>query len=167
MGILYDEQKRDLKYGRVATLVGLILVSLIAATMAGCPRYNVWRQGLIGEASLRRAQQDRQIAVLEAQAKYDSSKLFAKAEVERARGVKEANVIIADSLTGHPEYLQYLMIQAFEHVAAVPGGGSQVIYVPTEAMMPITEAYRLNAADRKRAVTRALMEDASRNAEEK
>lgn len=141
MGVFYDERQQDLRYGRVITLGGLLLCALIAAVMAGCPRYNVWRQGLIGEASLRRAEQDRQITIREAQAAYESSKFKAQAEIERARGVAEANKIVADGLKGHEEYLRYLMIQAFEHVASSPNG-SQVIYVPTEAMMPITEAGR-------------------------
>lgn len=143
MGILYDEQKRDLRYGRVTTLVGLALSGLVFLVMAGCPRYNVWKQGLVGEAALRRAEQDRQITIREAQAAFEASKFKARAEIERARGVREANDIVADGLTGHEEYLRYLMIQAFEHVASSPNG-SQVIYVPTEAMMPITEANRLS-----------------------
>ena len=115
------------------------LLICVAAAMYGCPKYNVWQQGLAGEAELRRAEQNRRIAIQEAQAVQESAAFRAQAEVELAKGVAQANEIIADGLKGHEEYLHYLWIQALEHVAASPNG-SQVIYVPTEAGLPILEA---------------------------
>ena len=57
-----------MKTGSIVTMsIGLCVV-LIAGLMAGCPRYNVWQQGLKGQAELRRAQQNRQITVEEAMA---------------------------------------------------------------------------------------------------
>jgi hypothetical protein len=56
--------------------------------------------------------------------------------------VAEANKIIGEGLRGHEEYLRYLWIMALEHVAAAPNG-STVVYVPTEANLPIMEASRL------------------------
>ncbi|WP_036248970.1 hypothetical protein [Methylibium sp. T29] len=114
------------------TMIGL--VALIAACMAGCPQYNVWQQGLVGKAALERAIQDRQIAIQEAQAKMESAKMLAGAEVERARGVAEANKIIGDSLKGNEGYLRYLWIEGLK------AQDGQVIYVPTEAGLPILEA---------------------------
>jgi len=114
------------------TLIGCFVI--IAAMMAGCPTYNVWQQGLAGKAALERATQDRQIRVQEAQAKLDSAKHLANAEIERARGVAEANRIIGHSLEGNEAYLRYLWIHNLE------AGGNQVIYVPTEAGLPILEA---------------------------
>lgn len=105
--------------------------------MWGCPQYNVWEQGLAGEAELKRAQQNRQIAVQEAQAKKDAATLLGEAEVARARGVAEANRIIGDSLKGHEAYLRYLWINNIDKVSG------QIIYVPTEANLPILEAQRL------------------------
>ena len=118
-----------------------VLLACVAAGMYGCPKYNVWQQGLAGEAELKRAEQNRKIAIQEAQAIKESAVFRAQAEVERAKGVAQANAIIADGLKGHDEYLHYLWIQALEHVAASPNG-SQVIYVPTEANLPINEATR-------------------------
>ena len=40
----------------------------------------------------------------------DSAKLLADAEVERAKGVAQANAIIGDSLKNNEEYLRYLYI---------------------------------------------------------
>ena len=121
-------------------IVTLLLIILCGAGMWGCPRYNVWQQGLEGEAELARAQQNRKIKVQEAEAVMDSSKLLAQAEIERARGVAEANKIIGDSLKGNEAYLRYLWI----HNINEADKGGQVIYVPTEAGLPILEATRHN-----------------------
>jgi regulator of protease activity HflC (stomatin/prohibitin superfamily) len=115
---------------------------LVAAIMWGCPQYNVWEQGLRGQAELRRAEQNRQIKVQEATAHEESAKHYARAEIERAKGVSEANKIIGEGLRGNEDYLRYLWIMSLEHVAASPNG-STVVYVPTEANLPIMEANRL------------------------
>lgn len=120
----------------IAMLCGAAVVA-IAFLMWGLPTYNVWRQTKAGEAALGRAEQDRQIAVQEAKAKQESAKMLAQAEVERAKGVAEANKIIGDSLDGNDSYLRYLWIQGLND------GSGEVIYVPTEANLPILEAERL------------------------
>lgn len=138
----YTDDEGDPNFARI---IGTILVAILAftsAVLAGCPRYNVWEQGLAGQAALRRAEQDRQIAVQEAQAKKDASRLLAEAEVERARGVAEANKIIGEGLRGHEEYLRYLWIMSLEHTASSVNG-STVVYVPTEANLPVLEAQRI------------------------
>lgn len=110
------------------------LVGVATLLLAGCPPYNVWQQGLAGKAALERAIQDRQIAVQEAQAKMESAKLLAAAEVERSRGVAEANKIIGDSLRGNEGYLRYLWIEGLKT------NNMQVVYIPTEAGLPLLEA---------------------------
>ncbi len=117
-----------------AIVVGIVLIPTI---MIGCPRYNVWERGKAGEAELRHAEFNRQIATQEAHAKMESAKLLAAAEVERAKGVAQANQIIGDSLKGNDAYLRYLWIQS------LGTGSHEVIYVPTEANLPILEASRL------------------------
>lgn len=117
----------------------VLLMVLTVGSMAGCPAYNVYSSTKLGEAELARAQQNRQIAVQEAQAKFESAKLLAQAEVERAKGVAAANLIIAQGLKGNEEYLRYLWIV---DVAAQAKGDKTVVYIPTEANMPIMEAAR-------------------------
>ncbi len=127
----------DLAKGIVAVLGGLALLGGITyAGCAGYPQYKVWQSGKAGEAELKRAEQNRQIKVLEAQAELDSAKLKAQSEIERAKGVAEANKIVAEGLTGHDEYLRYLWIDK------VAGGNvaREIVYVPTEANLPILEA---------------------------
>ena len=117
----------------------LFVVLVLGAVLYGWPKYDVWRKGLVGEAELRRAEQNRRITVEEARAKLDAAKSLAEAEVERARGVAEANKIIGASLKGNEAYLRYLWINGLQE-----GATPQVIYVPTEGGLPIMEAGRLS-----------------------
>ena len=98
------------------------------------PIYNVWRAGQSGLAELRKAEQNRQIAIEEAKAKMESAKMLSEAEIVRARGVAEANKIIGVSLKGNEAYLRYLWIDGLNR------NNQNVIYVPTEAGLPILEA---------------------------
>lgn len=99
--------------------------------------YSVWAAGKVGEAQLAEATYSRQIAVKEADAKAAAAVELAKAEVIRARGVAKANKIIGQSLNNNEAYLRYLWIQTLESPQ------NKVIYVPTEANLPILEASRL------------------------
>ncbi len=126
---------QDISIGRLLTYILIPIFLLVAGGLYGCPVYNVWEKTKAGEAEYQRAEQNRKIAVLEAQAKLDSAKLQAQAEVERAKGVQEANRIISDGLKGHDEYLRYLWIDKVASNAT-----KEIIYVPTEAALPILEA---------------------------
>ena len=91
--------------------LGLLGAGVFAAILfIGGPQYNVWAQSLQGKAELQKAEYTRQVAVLEAQAKKDSAKQLADAEIIRATGVAKANQIIGESLKDNPAYLQYLWI---------------------------------------------------------
>lgn len=123
---------------RIGILVtgAAIAAVFIAGLMWGLPQYGVWQQELAGRAELVRAEQNRRIAVLEAQARLEAEELNAQAEIARAHGVAEANAIVAEGLGGPDGYLRYLWIQSL-------GQNSQdVIYIPTEAGLPILEASR-------------------------
>ncbi len=115
----------------------LAIIVVILLWMFGYPRYRVWQQGLEGEAELKRAEQNRKIAVQEAEAKKEAAKSLADAEVIRAEGVAKANAIIGNSLKGNEDYLRYLWIDNLEK------NQNSVIYVPTEAGLPILESGRL------------------------
>lgn len=136
MSVFYNPETEDVHYGRITTLCGIVIVGIVTLAMAGCPQYNVWQQRLQGEAALARATQDRQIAVQEANAKKEAAVSLAAAEVERARGVAKANKIIGDSLKDNEAYLRYLFVNNLADTK------DQVIYIPTEANLPILEATR-------------------------
>jgi regulator of protease activity HflC (stomatin/prohibitin superfamily) len=120
----------------IVTLITLLIVGVISLGMIGCPKYEVYSQRLAGEAVLAHAQSSREVAVAEAKAKMESATLLAQAEVERAKGVAQANKIIGESLKNNEEYLRYLFVNNLENTK------NQVIYIPTEANLPILEANR-------------------------
>ena len=92
------------------------------------PRYGVWQQNLSGKASLARATQERQIQVEQAKAERESAEIRA-----------EAIAIVGQAAKDFPEYRNQEFIGAFAE--ALQGGSiSQIIYVPTEANIPILEA---------------------------
>lgn len=123
----------------------LVLIVLLTALLGGagagacygCPHYAVYQQRLDGEAQLAHSMAAKQVAIQEAYAKMESAKLLARAEVERAKGVAEANKIIGDSLKDNDAYLRYLWIQELD------SSQNTVVYVPTEVNLPILEAGRL------------------------
>jgi hypothetical protein len=101
------------------------------------PMIYIWQQSMVGKAELAHAEYNRQIATCEAQAKKESAKSLSDAEVIRAEGVAKANKIIGDSLQNNEGYLRYLWIQGLQT------NQMQVVYVPTEANLPIMESTRL------------------------
>lgn len=114
-----------------------LIVLALGAVAGGCyafPKYRVYSQTMEGRAELARAESNRRIAIAEAEAKRESAVSLAQAEVERAKGVAEANKIIGDSLRGNAEYLRYLWIDGLRT------NEMQVVYVPTEAGLPLLEA---------------------------
>ena len=118
-----------------AVLIVLILIPSLALII---PIYKVWAKGLAGEASLREAEFSKQNIIQEAKANAEAAILLAEAEVNRAKGVAEANAIIADGLGGADGYLRYLYIEGLKM-----NKQNQIIYVPTEAQLPVLEAGRL------------------------
>lgn len=120
-----------------------IVLLFIVVTGGSCwayPQYGLYKSELEGRARLAEATSSRQIAVLEAKAKMDAAKDLASAEIERARGVAEANKIIGDSLKDNEAYLRYLWVSGLQD------NDNKVIYIPTEANLPILEARNPGAA---------------------
>jgi regulator of protease activity HflC (stomatin/prohibitin superfamily) len=126
--------KQDNFMRNVIVIIVAFVVSLFVIDAVVGPIYNVWAQSQTGKAELARAESNRQIAVLEAQAKKDSAQQLADAEIIRATGVAKANQIIGDSLKDNREYLQYLYITGLEDGSK---NGNVTIYVPTENGLPV------------------------------
>jgi regulator of protease activity HflC (stomatin/prohibitin superfamily) len=121
--------------------IGLVIIAaLVVALMVGLPMYNVYAAKKHGEAELARATQNRQVRVQEALAKFEAADYDAKTDVRRAQGVAAANRIIADSLGGPEGYLRWRYIEMLQETSQ--NGGHQIIYLPTEAGLPILEAGR-------------------------
>jgi hypothetical protein len=123
-------------------VLGVVLfIGLITFSMWGMPKYRIYKQDLSGQANLRQQEWEKKILIEQARAQNESATLNAEArikqagaeaeaEVVRAKGIAEANKIIADSLKGNTAYLNYLWIDKL-------AGGANVMYVPTEAGLPI------------------------------
>lgn len=135
------EQKSVLN---IVAWVAVILTVLIAFLSWGMPKYRIYRQDLQGQANLRQQEWEKKILIEQANAENESATLQAlalikqetakaEAEVIRAKGVAQANEIIADSLRGNESYLRYLWIDKLSD-------NDNVIYVPTEAGLPLLEA---------------------------
>lgn len=131
--MFYNKQTQEPRVGRIILAIVLALIAIVLINMAVMPNYRIYKQNKQGEANLRQQEWEKKIAVEEARAVLESSSLKAQAEVERAKGVAEANAIIADSLKGNEAYLKYLWIDKMSD-------NPNVIYVPTEASLPILEA---------------------------
>lgn len=117
----------------------LAIATLAGGLLYGCPQYRVYSQRMDGEAELAQANYSKQVQVQDAKAKLESAQAYADAEVIRAQGVARANAIIGNSLRDNEAYLRYLWINK---LSDSEGKGGQVIYVPTEAGLPILEASR-------------------------
>lgn len=125
----------------IITLVcGIAVIGLVSGGCYVYLKYNVYEQEMDGKAMLARAQSSKEVAVAEAKAKMESAELLAQAEVTRAKGVAQANKIIGESLKNNESYLRYLWITD----VANSDKEKTIVYIPTEANMPILEAGRLN-----------------------
>ena len=115
----------------LSTFMTILFGGIIAIAMWGCPQYNVYKQRLSGEAVLAHAEAERQVQVRQAQGEKEAATL-------RADAIK----IVGQATKEFPEYRQQEFIGAFAE-AVKSGKIAQIIYVPTEANIPITEARRL------------------------
>lgn len=127
------------------TLSSILLIFVVCGGLWGCPQYNVYSSRLAGEAELAQAQYSKQVQLADAEGKLAAATKLAEVEVARAKGVAQANQIIGDSLKNNEAYLRYLWITDLSSNNRSP----TVIYVPTEANIPLLEAGRTPAASSK------------------
>lgn len=113
----------DQRNGAIVAFILFVLVVL--GLLIGGPLYRVWSQEQRGRADLAEARFNRQVIVEEAQARLEAARLEA-----------QSNEALITSLGGEPELLiSFRMIDVL--------GEANVIYIPTEAGMPILEAGRM------------------------
>lgn len=112
--------------------VAVVVIAILFGLAATIKVYSVWAKQQSGRAALAEAEFGKQVQIEEAKANLEAEKLNAQAEVERAKGAAEAIKIEGGSLTEN--YIRYLWVRL------LTGKDSQIIYVPTEAGLPILEA---------------------------
>ena len=133
----YEEKELKLKanvWKWMGITIGIIVITIVGS-MVVIPPYRVWSEGMKGKAEFMRAEQNRKIKIEEAKANLDAEKLNAHAEVARAKGAAEAIKIENGSLT--PTYIQYLWVRQQN-----ANTNNRIIYIPTEAGLPVLEAGR-------------------------
>ena len=123
------------KFGYYFGSVCLFIIICVGSCV-GVPYYNVWEQEVSGKAEFAKAEQNRKIRIEEAKANLESEKLNAQAEIERAKGAAKAIEIENGAIT--PTYIQYLWVRQQN----LSGNNSKIIYIPTEAGLPLLEAGR-------------------------
>ena len=121
------------------TIATLVLGSSLYGVVAAYQPFKVWVAGytvkqerLIGEAEFVRAEQNRRILVEQARAEKDAAKLRA-----------EAIQIVGQAAKDFPEYRYQEFLGAFGE-ALQNDNFSKIVFIPTEANIPITEAGRTN-----------------------
>lgn len=110
------------------TLAGILFITLLFCTSIAYRHYSVWSMEMQGKAKLAEATQSRQIQIEQA-----------KAEFEAAKHRAEAIAIVGKAAQEFPEYRQQEYIGAFAE-ALKEGNIDQIMYIPTEAGIPIMEA---------------------------
>jgi len=130
---MYQEENNPMDGLKVAGVIVGFIVLVVIALMCVIPPYKVWSATKKGEAEYMRAEQNRRIKVEEAKANLEAEKLNAQAEIERAKGAAEAIKIENGSIT--TTYIQYLWVRQQN-----ANSNNKIIYIPTEAGLPILEA---------------------------
>lgn len=109
------------------TVCALLLLVGVPLTWIGTKE---WRRDIEGRAKLAEAVNASKVKTERARADVESAKLNAKAEIARAKGTAEAVRIENGTIT--PSYVNYLYVKNLAK--------ARVIYVPTEAGIPVMEA---------------------------
>ncbi len=125
-------KKEDIKLTAKLALLALVVIMALFALNASYRYYSVWSMEMAGKAKLAEASQSRQIQVEQA-----------KGELEASKSIAEAIAIVGKATKQYPEYRKQMYIQAFAE-ALTNGTISQIVYIPTEAGIPILEAKRGN-----------------------
>lgn len=122
--------------------ITVLLALVLAWSLVGYPKWRVWASHQAGLADLQRAKNEQQIQVSEAQGRLDAAQLNKQAAVIEAEAVALQIKEIGTELTNHGLYLRWQWIKMMEEIDT----DHSVIYVPTEANLPVLEAMRLKGA---------------------
>ncbi|HCG7330425.1 hypothetical protein P3551_23060 [Vibrio parahaemolyticus] len=112
----------------------LLVLAVIGGTYINASTKE-WRYEIEGKAMLAQAENEKKVKIEEAKAEFESAKFKKQADVERAKGIAEANAIINSSLTD--QYIRWLYVENIKETS------NQIIYLPTEAGIPKLEGSRL------------------------
>lgn len=109
--------------GSVLAVV-VVVLGIVVGAMLGIPKYNAWRKGVAGQGMLAYAEAEKRVLIEQA-----------KAEKEAAQLQAGAIAIVGQAAQEYPEYREQQFMAAFGN--AIEQGDVQMIFVPTEANVPI------------------------------
>lgn len=124
-------------------LGGGFVAVILLWTLVGYPKWRVWAAHQAGLADLQRAKNEQQIQTAQARGRLDAADLNKQAAIIEAQAVAAQIDAIGSQLTEHDLYLRWQWIKMMEDTHS--DSETSVIYVPTEANIPILEATRLKA----------------------
>ena len=124
-----SEKQQGSARGKIVGAVLIVLGIFLFLAFAG-PLWSVWRADLRGQAILRQAESERKVIVEQAQA-----------ELEAAELRRQAIEIVGQAAKDYPEYRLQEFMGAYAE-ALQNGSIEKIIFVATEAGIPITEAGR-------------------------
>jgi hypothetical protein len=129
----YDREARIAKWAGIIIAATLITtIGLIFVWKLATPKLNLYRSNTEKQAVIKEQEAISEASVYAAEKRVITAKAEADARRIEAEGLADAQAIISATLT--PEYLQW---RYYEVLATT---NNQVIYLPTEAGLPITEA---------------------------
>jgi hypothetical protein len=135
----YDERSRYKRVVVWATVAGcailIVFVGLILAWKAITPKLNLYKSNTEKQAVIKEQEAISEAEVFAAEKRVIAARAEADARRIEASGIADAQALIAATLT--PEYLRWRYYEVLATTA------NQVIYVPTEAGLPVLEAQRL------------------------
>lgn len=120
---------------RIVAVATICILGFTFAWKAITPQLNLYRANTEKKAVIAEQRAISEAAEFAARSEVIQAQAKADAEVIRAEGLAASQEIIAATLT--EEYLRYLYINQLDETSG------QVIYIPTEAGLPILEADRL------------------------
>lgn len=121
--------------------IGVLVAIIVLWSLVGYPKWRVWAAHQQGLADLAQANNEQQIQIAEAKARYQAAELNKKAAIIEAEAVAEQVAKIGKELTTHDLYLKWQWIKMMEDTHSEDDQRT-VVYVPTEANIPILEARR-------------------------
>lgn len=127
-----------------SVVIGALVVLVVGAAVVvlwAWPHYTLWSTKMAGEARTVQAEHEGAARLAQAESEKKIQIESARAEVESAKLRAEAIQIVGKATKEFPEYRTQEFIGAFAE-ALKEGNISQIIYVPTEANIPIIEARR-------------------------
>lgn len=125
-----EKMKQNITNIITVFIFGVIAVLMLVGSLVAYGHLNVHLKRLSGQAAYAHSESERKVLVSQAEAELESAKL-------RAEAIK----IVGEMAKQYPEYREQEFIGAFGD-ALKSDKIDQIIYVPTEANIPIIERKR-------------------------